>query len=102
MSVIILLSGCKINNEDNVYYDNPQMSYALIVLSNNTGLSTNEFSFVSDKSARWEWDDGFVKFKDSNDNIYIVKIYYNDVDYRISINSEVLIDTALSKEDDFE
>jgi hypothetical protein len=99
---IVLLSGCKTSNEENMYVDTPKKGYALIVLSDETNIPTGEFSLVSYKSGTWEWDDTFAKFKDSLDNIYIVKIYYNDLDYKISINNETIVDTMSLKEINFD
>lgn len=102
VTVLTMLSGCKVNDEDNVYYDNGQLAYALIVLSQETNFPTSKFTFVSEKNAFWEWEDGFVKFKDSDNNTYIVKVYYNDVDYKISVNGEVLVDTMIEDDNIFE
>ena len=102
MMSIVLLSGCKIADESNVYYDNPELAYALIKLSSETEIPTNEFTFIAQKDAFWEWEDGYVKFEDEDKNQYLVKVYYNDADYRISVNGEILIDTTLNKEDGFD
>lgn len=97
----LLLSGCgKMADEKNVYYDDPMMSYALIVLSKETNMPTSEFTLQSSKVGIWEWEDAYYKFVDFERKEYIVKIYENDLDYTVKVDGESIIDTS-SLMDDF-
>lgn len=100
---IFILSGCstKVGDEYNVYTDEPMRSYALIVLSKETNISTGDFKFISEKKANWEWDDYFYKFEDSENNEYVVKVYHNDLDYKVMRDEEVIIDTIEDTEREF-